>query len=66
LFDAEADEQVEPAIARIVDGVIESTARLTDGQLKTRTYLTEPMKRILRAEKTGRSMINTPLLSHPS
>ncbi|MFL6759900.1 MAG: uracil-DNA glycosylase [Sphingomonas sp.] len=38
------------------------TRNLSDGQLKTKSYLTKPMKDYLRAERAGHSQLNRPLL----
>jgi uracil-DNA glycosylase family 4 len=62
-FERKTEISMNPKLSRVVDEVIDSTARLSDSQLKTRTYLTEPMKRVLRAEKAGQTMINKPLLA---
>jgi uracil-DNA glycosylase family 4 len=47
---------------RLVDRVLSSIARLDDAQLKTKSYLTTPMRQALRAEKTGHGQLNRPLL----
>ena len=61
-FDPGKPDAVGEDIAGLIAEVCESTRRLTDAQLKTRAYLTSPMKRVLRAEKAGSTMINRPLL----
>lgn len=46
----------------LVDAVLEETKYLSDAQLKTKAYLTNPMKRILQREKIGETQLNKPLL----
>lgn len=62
LFESAQSVSIAPRVSEIADQIIKSTSRLTDAQLKTRVYLTEPMKRVLRDEKAGHRMINKPLL----
>jgi uracil-DNA glycosylase family 4 len=62
LFDLCTPSAIDAQLAKIVDEVVSSTVRASDSQLKTRAYLTRPMKRVLRAEKAGQTMLNTPLL----
>lgn len=45
-----------------VENLLNSIDHLTDEQLKTRVYLTKPMRRVLTAEKAGLSQLNRPLL----
>jgi uracil-DNA glycosylase family 4 len=49
--------------AKIISSVIEKYKDYKDSQLKTVTYLTKPMKRILKFEKQGGSMIHKPVFS---
>lgn len=62
LFESGKVEAVDPRLATIVDRVLSSSAHSSDGQLKTRAYLTRPMKQVLRAEKAGQVRLNAPLL----
>lgn len=57
-------EDIEiPAYAReIIDRILEDVSHLTDSQLKTRAYLTRPMKAALRAERAGLIGLNRALL----
>jgi hypothetical protein len=48
--------------AEIVESVLARTRHLDDGQLKTKAYLTAPMKRSLREERLGLTQLNRPLL----
>ena len=48
-------------IAVKVDTLITQCGNLTDAQIKTRTYLTDPMKSILRRQKSGEKMSNHPV-----
>jgi hypothetical protein len=54
LFQAEAD--CSGTQKQIIDEVMDAAASLTDAQLKSRVYLTKPMRSLLRIEKT--CMIN--------
>ena len=51
-----------PDIRELAAEVVEDTKRLSDAQLKTKSYLTKPMKEYLRAERAGLSQLNRPLL----
>lgn len=55
MFDHETDE-LPTDMKKIVDAVFRSAGGLSDAELKTRVYLTNPMRRILRLERT--SLIN--------
>jgi uracil-DNA glycosylase family 4 len=46
----------------VIDELLQSFTELNDAQLKTRAYLTRPMKRALRAERTGLVGLNRALL----
>lgn len=46
----------------IVDRIVDSVRSLSDAQLKSRAYLTEPMKLALKAEKRGLTGLNRALL----
>jgi uracil-DNA glycosylase family 4 len=48
-------------IASKVDILINKCGNLTDAQIKTRAYLTDPMKGILRRQKSGEKMSNHPV-----
>jgi len=62
---ARSDENlaIDHQITALVDEVVDSTTPLSDAQLKTRAYLTEPMRLVLKAEKAGHPMLNKPLWS---
>jgi uracil-DNA glycosylase family 4 len=47
---------------KVVDDLLETLSGLSDRQLKTRAYLTRPMKRALRAERSGLVGLNRALL----
>lgn len=51
------------ALEGIVEDIVATTGRLSDAALKTRVYLTWPMREILKAEKAGQRMLNRPLLA---
>jgi len=53
---------LENADKELIDRVLTSIASLDDAQLKIRSYLTTPMRRALRAERTGQVQLNRPLL----
>lgn len=53
---------IENVDREVVDKVLSSIAPLDDSQLKTRSYLTEPMRRALEAERVGSRQLNRPLL----
>lgn len=59
-FFAEAP-QLDAIHASIVDEVLANVRRLTDSELKTKAYLTAPMKRSLRDERSGLVQLNRPL-----
>ena len=48
-------------IADKVDSIILQCKNLTDAQIKTRAYLTDPMKNILKRQKSGEKMSNHPV-----
>jgi uracil-DNA glycosylase family 4 len=48
--------------AHVVNDVLAATGRLSDAEIKTKAYLTSPMKRSLREEKQGLTQLNRPLL----
>jgi hypothetical protein len=47
--------------AQVVDDVLRGIIKLTDAELKTKAYLTRPMKRSLRDERSGVAQLNRPL-----
>ena len=61
LFDAHGSP-LSPDVREVATKVVADIKRLSDAQLKTKSYLTEPMKEYLRAERAGRSQLNRPLL----
>jgi uracil-DNA glycosylase family 4 len=48
-------------VAVKVNALITQCRNLTDAQIKTRAYLTDPMKSILRRQKSGEEMTNHPV-----
>lgn len=60
LFDS--TPQLNSASATVVDAVLDIIKRLDDGELKTKAYLTPPMKQSLREERAGYVQLNRPLL----
>lgn len=61
LFDA-GQQLLAPDLRDVAAEVVAETRRLSDAQLKTKSYLTTPMKEYLRAERAGSSQLNRPLL----
>lgn len=61
LFGA-GDQRLPPEIVMLATKVAAETRPMSDSQLKTKSYLTKPMKDYLRAERNGRSQLNRPLL----
>lgn len=61
LFDT-TDQRLPPGIREVASNVVAEAKHLSDSQLKTKSYLTKPMKEYLRAERAGRSQLNKPLL----
>jgi uracil-DNA glycosylase family 4 len=57
-----ARPKIEATSGIIINEVLERIALLNDGELKTKAYLTRPMKRSLQEERTGVSQLNRPLL----
>jgi len=55
LFDSE-DAKLPPDVEQILSSVINSSGALSDSELKTKVYLTSPMRRMLRIERS--KMIN--------
>lgn len=55
--------ELDQDTARIVERVCAEVEALSDSQLKTRVYLTPPMRRLLAEERLGRSTLNFPLLT---
>ncbi|MGQ0589821.1 MAG: uracil-DNA glycosylase [Sphingosinicella sp.] len=54
--------QVPDEVRKLVEAILQEIDSLTDAQLKTRSYLTKPMKDSLRAERIGSIQLNRPLL----
>ena len=55
--------QHNPEIDQFIEGKLKDLAEKSDAVLKSRAYLTKPMREILRKEKTNSSnMYNTPIL----
>lgn len=52
---------VDGDLREVIDEVVNSTAALTESALKTRVYLTPPMKRLLLEEKAGERRLNYPI-----
>lgn len=53
--------QISEETLSLIDEVVLSTKHLDDAKLKTKVYLTAPMKRFLEMEKRGMSALNRPL-----
>jgi hypothetical protein len=53
--------ELPPDVANKIDTLITQCKNLTDAQIKTRAYLTDPMKSILRRQKSGEKMANHPV-----
>lgn len=53
--------QVSHDALSLVDEIVLSTKHLDDAKLKTKVYLTPPMKRFLEMERQGLSALNRPL-----
>jgi uracil-DNA glycosylase family 4 len=56
------EEPLTPGVRELAAEVIAETKSLSDAQLKTKSYLTKPMKDYLRAERAGLRQLNRPLL----
>jgi uracil-DNA glycosylase family 4 len=60
-----SDDMFSPESARIAEREINQTLegymKLTDDKLKTASYMTRPMRRILREERRGINMMNAPI-----
>lgn len=54
---------LEPDLKSYIDVRLDELVKLSDAELKTRAYLTRPMKDALRAEKRGMSGLNRALLA---
>ena len=54
---------LESDLTTYIDGWLDELAQLSDAELKTRAYLTRPMKNALRAEKQGKIGLNRALLA---
>ena len=68
------ESQLSPEITLLIRDVVQAAAMLSDAELKTRVYLTPPMRRMLRIEKTQLvNLYNSPIelliigpVQHPS
>jgi hypothetical protein len=60
LFDA--PPKIAEADTVLIDCLLDELSQLSDAQLKTRAYLTAPMKEALKAERKGIRQLNRPLL----
>jgi uracil-DNA glycosylase family 4 len=61
LFD-EPEKKLPTRLRDVASNVVAETRPLTDAELKTKSYLTKPMREYLKAERAGRSQLNRPLL----
>jgi len=61
LFDTNR-QPLSSAVRDVAAEVVAETKPLSDAQLKTKSYLTKPMKEYLRAERAGLRQLNRPLL----
>jgi uracil-DNA glycosylase family 4 len=59
--DIRSNMELPPDIANKIDTLITQCKNITDAQIKTRAYLTDPMKSILRRERLGEKMFNHPV-----
>jgi uracil-DNA glycosylase family 4 len=59
--DIRYDMELPEEVARKVNLVLERYGELTNAQIKTQAYLTEPMRNILRRQRHGETMLNHPL-----
>ena len=59
--DIRCSMELTEEVARKVDLLLERYGELTNHQIKTQTYLTEPMRDILRRQRLGERMLNHPL-----
>jgi uracil-DNA glycosylase family 4 len=59
---ATPEQRLAPDIVEVATEVAAETRPMSDSQLKTKSYLTRPMREYLRAERAGRSQLNRPLL----
>lgn len=59
--DIRSNMDLSPDIASKIDILINQCRNLTDAQIKTRAYLTDPMRGILRRQKSGEKMSNYPV-----
>lgn len=55
--------EIERSVRSITDDLIAKMGSLDDQMLKTKTYLSQPMRRILKLEKSGYSTLNRPLFA---
>jgi uracil-DNA glycosylase family 4 len=62
LFGEEERAPLPALEASIIDSVLRQYASVSDDRLKTISYLTTPMRQILRREKAGSNQINAPIL----
>lgn len=53
--------EISTGAKSLIDEIANGTKHLDDARLKTKVYLTEPMKRYLTMEKQGMSALNRPL-----
>lgn len=53
---------LDDAFLEIISDVVKKYADLSNSQIKTMVYQTEPMRQILREERTGKDMRNKPVL----
>jgi len=61
LFSDLADAPMGKSAVDCIDAVIDRYGRLTDDRLKTVCYLSQPMRRILRKERSGSNQLNAPI-----
>lgn len=55
-------QKLDQALEPFLKSLLEELRGLNESELKTRSYLTEPMKRSLREERAGLRQLNRPLL----
>ena len=61
LFTAEHVGILDRDASGVVDEVMNKYGSLPEAELKTRVYLSAPMRRMLRAEKSGANLYNAPI-----
>jgi hypothetical protein len=58
----ESNLGLDSHLVEAIERVCSDTQSLSDAELKTKVYLTKPMRHLLAQERLGRSTLNHPLL----